>query len=844
MSASIALRIARRELRGGMRGFAVLLTCLALGVGAIAAVGSVRASIEKGLLQEGAVLLGGDAEMEFTYRFASAEERSWMDNASDQVSEIVDFRSMVVVERDGEAERALTSVKGVDQNYPLYGALVLEPAISLAKALQGKDGVPGAVMQQALIDRMGLAVGSKFKLGVKEFYLAAALVREPDNANAGFGLGPRTIVALTDLKDTSLLAPGSIFDSKYRLILPKLGALTQLQAEAEKLFQDTGVRWHDRRNGAPGVQRFVSQMGAFLVLVGLAGLAVGGVGVSAAVRSYLETKVGVIATLKTFGASSRVIFLTYLFQIGILSVFGISLGLVLGALAPILLAPIIERALPIPATLGLHVAPLAEAALYGGLTALIFTLWPLAQAENIRAASLFRDRSGQVQGWPRPKFWVLILGLCAVLIASSAWLSESPLLALWTAGGIISTLLVLIICAIGIRHLAAAAARARIMRGYTAMRLALGSVGGPSGQATSVILSLGLGLTVLASIGQIDSNFRNAIARELPKLAPAYFFIDIQQTQLADFLARVQADKRVSRVDTAPMLRGVVTKINGQSAREVAGDHWVVRGDRGITYANLPPKNTTITQGTWWPKDYVGPPLVSVAEEEAHELKLALGDTVTVNILGRDITATIANFRRVDFSDASINFVLTLNPSALAGAPHTNIATVYAHEEAEAGLLRDVAGKFPNITAIRVRDAIARVSEALKGIAAATSYGAAATLLTGFVVLIGAAAAGEPARIYEAAILKTVGARRGQILASFALRSAILGAAAGIVALIAGTLAGWGVMTYVMETKFVFAPLSAFSIVVGGVFASLLAGLAYAWRPLMTRPAQVLRGRE
>jgi putative ABC transport system permease protein len=297
-------------------------------------------------------------------------------------------------------------------------------------------------------------------------------------------------------------------------------------------------------------------------------------------------------------------------------------------------------------------------------------------------------------------------------------------------------------------------------------------------------------------------------------------------------------------VDTAPMMRGIVTEINGRDATEVAGDHWVVRGDRGITYAAVPPADTRIVAGAWWPEGYDGPPQVSFAAEEADEIGLSLGDTVTVNILGRDITAEITSFREVDFSTAGIGFVMTLNPGAVAGAPHTFISTIYAEEAAEAAILRDLASAYPNITAIRVKDAIDQVTVVLSGIAAAITYGALATLITGAVVLIGAAAAGERARTYEAAVLKTLGASRATILSSFAMRSALLGAAAGLVAIAGGAAAGWGVSTFVMETGYRFEPLSALVIVTGGVLVTLLAGLGFAWRPLAARPARVLRGAE
>ncbi len=436
------------------------------------------------------------------------------------------------------------------------------------------------------------------------------------------------------------------------------------------------------------------------------------------------------------------------------------------------------------------------------------------------------------------------MGLAALLIGAATWLSGIPELALGAAGGVLGALVILTLAALGLRLAARAIARTRATRGRPALRAALAAIGAPRSDATPVVLSLGLGLSVLAAVGQIDWNLRSAIATDLPERAPAFFFVDIQPDQIDGFLQMVNANPAVTEVETAPMLRGVLTQINGRPAREVAGDHWVVRGDRGITYAATPGEKTTITAGEFWPADYTGDPQISFAAEEAEEIGLKLGDTITTNILGRDITATVTSFREVDFSNAGMGFVMTLNPAALAGAPHTHIATVYAPPEAEAQILKDVTKTWPNITAIRIREAVDRVAEALSAIATATAWAAMGTLVTGFVVLIGAAAAGERARIQESAILKTLGATRGRILASFALRSALLGAAAGAVAILAGGLSGWAVMTFVMESDYRFEPVSAIGIVAGGVIATLLAGLLFAARPLSARPARVLRAQD
>ncbi|MGM0585534.1 MAG: ABC transporter permease [Pseudomonadota bacterium] len=849
MSLPVAFRIARRELRGGLRGFGVFLACLALGAAAIAAVGSVREAISEGLSREGRVILGGDAEAEFTYRFANEDERAWMEERALAVSETVDFRSMAVVvdPETGAPERALTQVKGVDGAWPLYGEAELAPAMPLDAALGEREGRWGLVMAPALIDRLGLEIGDRVRLGEGEYVLRAALDHEPDQAAGGFGLGPRTLLRVEALEQSGLLAPGTLFESEYRMRLPEGADLDALQAGISEAFPEAGIRWTDRRDGAPGVRNFVDRIAAFLVLVGLAALAMGGVGVSAAVRSYMERKTETIATLKTVGAEGRTIFAVYLIQIGALAVLGVAIGLALGAAVPALAGPLLRDRLPVPALFDLYWAPLGEAALYGLLTAFIFALWPLARARDVRAAALYREAAEGARSWPRAQYLAAMGLLTALLVGAAAWLSGLWQLALGFAGGVAGALLLLWLAALGVRRLARRLSRAKALRGRPALRLAMGAVGGPGGEAAGVVLSLGLGLAVLGAVGQIDWNLRNVITGELPEKAPAYFFVDVQNDQLEGFLERARNFEGVERVETAPMLRGVITKLDGVPAREAQIDdsaEWVLRGDRGVTYSATPPEGTEVVAGEWWAEDYQGPPLLSFAEEEGRELGLDVGDTVTVSVLGREITATVANLRVVNFRDMGINFLMVMSPGALAGAPHTHIATVYATPEAEGPLLRELAGAYPNVTAVRVRDAIDRVAGALRDLAAATRWGASVTLITGLVVLIGAAAAGERRRVYEAAVLKTVGATRGRILASFALRSAILGAAAGGVAIVAGALAGWGVMTEVMDSPYAFEPVSAVIIVGGGALASLLAGLAFAVRPLAARPAQILRARE
>ena len=839
----LATSLALREMRGGLGAFRVFLVCLALAVAALAAIGTVRSSIEAGLARDGAALLGGDAEIGLTYRFATPEERAALDGIAAAVSETAEFRSMVAVDAapggDGGTQRALTQVKAVDDAYPLVGTVALSPPMALDRALSSGTGLPGAVMERTLAERLALVPGDRFRLGEQAFTLSAILDSFPDNAGQSLALGPVTIVRTADLADSGLLGQGTLFDTRYRLLLAPGTDLDRVRSQVLDALAGAAARWRDARDGAPGVAVFVDRLGAFLVLIGLAGLAVGGVGVAAAVRAFLDEKVPAIATLKSLGASRRLIFLTYLLQVGAMTALGIVAGLILGAGVPVLLGPLIQARLPVPAAFGVHPGPLAEAAAYGALAALAFTLWPLARAAETRPGVLFRAAAHDARRWPPRAMLGAIVAAFAALAIAATLFAGNLRLTLWTLGGITGALMLLW----AVSFLAAPLARvlAPLARGRPAVRLALGGLRTGQADASAVVVSLGLGLAVLAVVGQVDGTLRRAIQSEVPAIAPAFFFVDLQPDQIDAFRTLLHADPAVTRIEAAPMLRGVITEINGRPAAEVAGDHWVIRGDRGVTYSDNPPARTTITQGAWWPSDYDGPPLISFSAEEAAEIGLNLGDTLTVNILGRDITGTIGSFRQVDFQNAGIGFVMSMNPAALRGAPHSWIATVYADADAHAEILRAVGDRWPNVTAIAVGDAIERVGQLMGGIAAAVRWGAAAALVTGFAVLIGTAMAAARSRRYEAAILKTLGAQRGLILRSFALRAALLGLLAGTAATAAGIAGGWAVARFVLEVDYRVIWQNAVMLVAAGALAALAAELVFALRALAVRPAPMLR---
>ena len=840
----VAVKIAIRELRTGTRDFRVLMACLAIGVASIATIGSIQTSIEQGLSEAGKRILGGDAQIEFTYRRADQDELAWMNQVSHRLSEIIDFRSMAVASGESGSIRVLTQLKAVDDAYPLVGSVHLEPDRSLSDALGQQNGIPGAIMKPELANRLGLVIGDSFKLGLNEFKLTAILISEPDSAGAGFGLGPRTIVKLIDLEGSQLLGPGTLYESKYRLLLPPGSDIAQLKSNAENLYIEKGLSWSDRRNGAPGVSAFINRVGAFLIIVGLAGLVIGGVGVSLAVSTYLEGKTISIATLKSLGATQKTIFSSYFIQVGLMTCVGIAAGLVLGTVIPLLFGISYNNQLPVPAQSGIYVQPLIEAAVYGLLVSLIFALWALARTSRVKPAALFRDAIDRAAYLPPPVYLISICILTILFIGIAVYLSGTTRLTLYIALGTFGTLAVLLIASILTKYLSSLLTRSHFVRGKTILRLALGSIGGPGHGTAPVILSLGLGLSVLSAVGQISTNLINSISDDLPDIAPSYFIIDIQNAQLNEYLETIDTIVGINRIDKSPMLRGIITKINGKPAREVAGNHWVLRGDRGITYSQFPDTNTHITEGEWWPPNYNGIPQISFSEEAAKEMNLVLGDMLTINILGRDIDAIITSFRVVDFSTVGMGFIIAMNPSALQGAPHTYISTVYGNAEADDKLVEQVGSRFPNVTIISVKEGISNFVQLLSTLVAAITYSAGATLVVGFIVLVGTAAREASSRIFDAAVLKTLGAQRKTILLSMALRSAILGIVAGFIAIAAGSIGGYAVMVIVMESSYQFLPIPAIALVVGGAVTSLIAGLAFSARPLSVRPSRILQARE
>ena len=348
---------------------------------------------------------------------------------------------------------------------------------------------------------------------------------------------------------------------------------------------------------------------------------------------------------------------------------------------------------------------------------------------------------------------------------------------------------------------------------------------------------------MLVAVALVEGNLGREIDQRLPAGAPAFFFIDIQPAQLAGFEAIVRGIPG-ARVEAVPMMRGRITRLNGVPVERAAvapEARWALRSDRGLTYAASLPKGSRLAAGTWWPADYRGPPLISFDAALAHGMGLKVGDTLTVNLLGREITARIANLRTINWERLGINFAIVFAPGALEHAPQTDLAAVYLPQSQEEPLLRRLTAQFPNISAIHVREALAAVGRVVGLIGDAVRLTAFVAVAAGALVLGGAIAAGHRRRIYDAVVLKVLGATRALILSSFLIEHGLLGALAGLVAAGLGTSAAYLLVTRLMDSEWVFLPGPVLWTVALAIVLTLILGFAGTWRALGAKPAAFLR---
>jgi len=838
----LALTIALRELRAGAGGLVVFVLCIALGVAAVAAIGSLAAAFDKALAQQGRLLIGGDLSFEVIHRQANPEEMAAL-TALGEISESASFRAMARAE-DGKS--ALIEVKAVDDPYPLYGEVaVLEPKDAGA-VWRKTDAV---LAERVLLDRLGLKIGDPLKIGETTVTVGGILGEQPDRLADRLSYGPKLLMSRDTLAKTGLMQPGSLIRWIYRVKMAddagvNRDKLMAARKDMETKFPQSGFSIRDWTDPAPSLRRDAERFTQFINFVGLTALLLGGIGVGNAIQSYMAKKRDIIATFKCLGATSRLVLNVYLIQALLLAVIGISIGLVLGALAPVTVAALYGDVLPIPLAVEPHPVALLVAALAGLLTMVLFVLWPLGRASRISPAVLMRAHLTEESERSATPFALgsVAAGLALFMLAIAA--SEERLVTAAISAGIVVAFVLLLGFGLLVQRLAARFRRTK----PPAWGLALASIGAPGSLARSIAVSLGLGLGLLIAVALIHTSLLTEIESHVEIDAPAYYFLDVEPQDLTAFQETAKAIAPDAKMDNAPMLRGRIVALNGVSVDEVEvkpDARWVLAGDRGLTYTDSVPGASKIEEGEWWPKGYDGPPLVSFDGELAEGLGLKLGDKVTVNILGRNVEAEIASLRKIDWESLAINFVMVFSPNTLEGAPHRLVTTLELPKgtapDGEAKIIQALAERFPLVTAIKIGDIVDAAKAMLAKLMTAIQATAGFTLLIGAAVLAGAVSAGQQRRKFIAVLYKTLGATRARIVSAELLEFGTLGLATSLLAILIATITAWALCTFAFDIEFVFEPLAALQTVVLALALVLTVGAVTTWRVLSVKAAPYLR---
>lgn len=828
----LAWRMARRELRSGFVGSMVFLTCLTLGVAAIAAVGVINAGVMEGLDEDSAALLGGDLKIESTNRPVDEPVLQGLVPEGADRSNVVRTNGMAYGKDD---RRVVVGLKVVDDAYPLYGSITLNPS---DRALSDVLADRGAVVERGLLARLGIDLGDPIRIGEAEFTVRAVVEREPDRIGGFVSIGPRVFMHQRDLEASAIIQPGSLARFDYRFALPPdvdAAALVQSlkQDHAEASFLVNGVR-----DIQPRVTEVVDRLASFLTIAGLASLLIGGVGVALAIQNYLTGKIRNIATLKCLGAESGMIFRIYLLQVLALAAIGIVIGLIIGQALPYLVRFLTEGLLPVQIRTGFYPLPLLIAAGCGLATTLAFAIWPLARAKDVSPAGMFRALLAPPARWPEPLMLMLLAGCIAALAALAVFgVSDKRLALIFIAVAIAAAVLLT-----GVAKLVLFATKRLAGRGSTRMRMAIANLHRPGAHATSVVVALGAGITVLTLVAVLNQNMRAELDQSFSDRVPSVFFIDIQRDQLESFETIIGEQGEARNLQLLPTIRGRVVRIKDVPANQSGINHWTLRRDRALSYSATMPEGTEIVDGTWWPENYSGPPRLAIEDDVSEAYGVGVGDTLAFNVLGRVIEAEIAVVRReIDWSQGRLDAAFLFSPGTLDAAPHAYAAAVEVDAESEPALLDAVADQLANVTPVSMREVAGRIRGIMDKVRLAILAVAGVTLISGLLVLAGAVAAARRRHLYEAAVLKVVGARRLDLLRQFAIEYLSLGVVAALVGGLLGLMGAYIVVSWVMQLPWVWAPGTIATILVLTLALTLSAGFIGTWRVLGRSAGAVLR---
>jgi putative ABC transport system permease protein len=815
---SFVVRMALREIRASWHRLLFFFICIAIGVMAIVVIRSVIQSVRNGLTREARTLTGADfvitSDRAFTDNVLAAVER---ERQSGRVTTVVNAMELATMVRpaDGQPGIKMVEMKAVESRFPLYGTLTLESGRYSHELLRGG----GVLVRPELLAQLKLKVGDRIFIGTKPFEIRGVIKEEPGRNVGAFSIGPRILIDYADLPSTGLLSLGSRASRQILLLMTGDGTV-KAEANLRAAFVNEFVRGRGYWSNADRMGENLARAENYLSLVGLVVLILGGIGVSSVTRVFVQQKVKSIAILKCVGSTNGSILAIYMTQVVVLGAAGSALGVALAAGVIAALPSFVgDVSALLQADYGLTAAAVVQGLAIGLLVSMLFSLVPLLDIRHVKPGLLLRQDSpvGMRFDWLK---WMVTAAVAAALVGVAAWQAGSLTVGLVLSAGFVAVAVVLHVAGI---ILVRAVQPLRHARSF-ALRHAVLHVGRRGNQTRVILLAVGLGAFFILGVRTLQANLLRDFSVQVGADAPDMFLIDVQPAQRDQVAALLDSQNGAAPAPKLiPVLRARVVGVEGrelnlESFEQVRGRGGLAR-EFTVTYRPNLEGNEEVIAGRWWDATPSAEPEVSIEEGFLERQKIQVGDRMRFDVLGKVITARVASIRRVNWEDFRAGgFMFVFRPGAFDGAPHTYISTVRGpQDDAQRSQMQaSVVAQFPNVSIIDLREILTTIRNVVDKVTLGVTVVGGLVFFSGTLILIGAVSMTKFRRVYEAAILKTLGASSRLIAATLLLEYGVLGAIAGTIGAVGAIGLSWAIATYALELPWTAAP----ALTIGGIFAT------------------------
>ncbi len=849
---SFILNLARREMRSSWQRLVFFFLCIAIGTGSIVALRSLLQNLKASVNKEARALLTADVQVAANAPF---------DEKSQQIlnhfyglpfvsahTQMLETATMIRTVKDAQAVPKMVELKAVQEQFPFYGELALSGGNPYSHALLKQRG---ALVRQAVLTAFNLNIGDQILINDQPFTIRGVIEKEPGNTLNAFSFGPRVLIDYDDAANVGLLGFGS--RARYRVLFKtRDGFAGDLSAQLKLAFQNQPlVSVRSYRYSQDRLSNSLTQVEDFLSLIGLVILVLGGIGISSVTRVFINQKMKTIAILKTLGSNNRRVLAAYLLQVLLLGLFGSVLGLVLAKITMLALPVYFGGKLPLDIEFSLTWSAVWQGLGIGLLISLLFSLVPLLEIRRIKPILVLRSATGLAEGrvsWWRDTTRIIVSVLVAAgLLALAGWQAGSLKIGALFLAGLAAMTLVLNLAAWllmrglrGLRHLPS-----------FALRQGVNSLYRPGNQTRIILLAVGLGVFFVVAVRLLQINLLDEFNVDLNNTARAdLYLVDIQRDQLGGLGAFIkQATGEAPPL--IPTIRSRIAQING---REVNPDRVAVNDNRGLlgreyilTYRPQLDASETIVAGQFWDAGPGGEPEISPEisiEELLHkELGLKLNDRVTFDILGKQVAARVTSIRRVDWRNARTAFLIVFRPGPLDNAPTMYVSALRGPKPGveRAQFQRNLVDRFPNVSVIDVYDIIEVARGIVGNVSLAVTFVGGFVFLSGLLILVGSIAMTKFHRLYESAILKTLGAKRKLLVATLLVEYGVLGLLAGALGSSAAIALTWAVSKYGLEITWRFVPSVNLLGVALALVLVMAVGVVSSWDVLAKKPLGILR---